>query len=353
MWNRPHGLRPIERLLPLALLALVSVTGACGCDPPPTPTDGALAPDAVDDLTAGDLGAPDAGSDLAAEAGADLVNDDLGADGQAADGQAADGAQAGSLTVLSYNIAGLPFGLSQSDPVKNTPLISPLLNAYALALLQEDFAFTTQLASQALHPYKSTPGVPAAGTFMNDGLTRFSTVTFSGHMRVKWTACNGVFDAANDCLASKGFSVARTELGPGVELDAYNLHMEAGGSSGDQTARAAQVNQLLTEIASRSAGQAIIVAGDTNLKPSKSSADKQALDKLLLQAGLTDACVALSCGETDRIDRVMYRGSAVLKLEALSWKVDPSFVDSQGKDLSDHEAVSVLLSWQVVAPGGG
>lgn len=341
----------------LRALALTGLFGLLGCGSA-SPTADDARPDALGDLGApdrqqADRGAPDQQSNDQQQA--DLASDaaPLPEGGTLPDASPTDLPTSGTMMLLSYNVAGLPGGLSQADPVKNTPLMSPLLNAYGLALMQEDFAFTTQLSSQALHPYKSIPGVPAFGTFMNDGLTRFSNYPFTGHTRLRWQACNGIIDQANDCLASKGFSVARTTLGAGAIVDVYNLHMDAGNSSGDQTARAAQVDQLLAEIATRSAGHAIIVAGDTNINPSKSAENKQMLDKLLLQGNLTDACVHVSCGDVNRIDRVMYRSSAQVQLEALSWKLDTSFVDSAGVALSDHEAVGVQFSWKALAPGGG
>jgi hypothetical protein len=339
---------------------------ACQSEGGPVSEDAAVEDAAVLDAAAPDSTAPDAqaadaqGSDAADAAGTadaadatakDAAVSDLVADLYTGDGDM--GASGGTITVLSYNIAGLPLGLSKSDPYINTPLISPLLNNYNLALMQEDFAFTKQLSSAAKHPYKSTPGTPAPGTFMNDGLTRFSWYKFTNHKRHKWQQCHGILDAGSDCLASKGFSVAETHLAAGVTIDVYNLHMDAGQASADLKVRATQVDQLLKEIASRSAGRAIIVAGDTNIKPSKSTENKQMLAKLMTQAGLTDACVAVSCGDTDRIDRVMYRSSTTVQLKAQSWKLDAKFVDSKGNDLSDHEAVGVTLSWKVLAPGGG
>jgi hypothetical protein len=362
---RSYMLSARTLLHPLALMAVFALVGCDSCDPPPPNADA-------------DVGPREAGADLDGEpapdqdgqpapdldGGEDLSDAFDASDGPLDDADSApsdglditplgDGPSAGTLTVLSYNVAGLPFGLSQSDPLKNTPLISPLLNAYALVLMQEDFAFTTQLSSKALHPYKTKPGTAAPGTFMNDGLTRFADDAYAGHTRIKWTACNGIFDQSNDCLASKGFSVAVTTLGPGVEVDVYNLHMDAGNSSGDLTARAKQVDQLLADITTRAAGRAIIVAGDTNIRPSKNTQNATMLAKLLTNAGLTDACVHLSCGDADRIDRVMYRSSATVQLEAKSWKIDTTFIDSAGKDLSDHEAVGVVLSWKVLTPGGG
>lgn len=259
--------------------------------------------------------------------------------------------QSAEIMTLTYNVAGLPFGVSKSDPEKNTPLISPLLNSYDLVLIQEDFSYTTQLSSEADHPYKTTPAVPPTGTFVNDGLTMFSNFPFSDLERHKWVECYGHGDHGSDCLSAKGFSVAEVELSQGVTVEVYNLHMDAGSDVPDYEARVAQVDQLLQEIASRSSDRAVIIAGDTNLNFDKPGIDnKGLLDTLLAGGGLTDACRALSCAEPGRIDRIFYRSSERLEIEALSWAVDESFVDAEGNSLSDHNAVAVRLSWK---SGGG
>jgi hypothetical protein len=49
------------------------------------------------------------------------------------------GAPSGEFAVLAYNVAGLPQGISSSNPKRNLPLISPLLNAYDIVFTQEDF----------------------------------------------------------------------------------------------------------------------------------------------------------------------------------------------------------------------
>ena len=81
------------------------------------------------------------------------------------------------FTTLAYNVAGLPQGISGSDPERNLPLISPLLNDYDVVLTQEDFDWWTPLAglldfrnyharlrADATHPYRTDvhPG-PAGG----------------------------------------------------------------------------------------------------------------------------------------------------------------------------------------------
>jgi hypothetical protein len=250
------------------------------------------------------------------------------------------GPSEGQLTILTYNVAALPQFISGSDPILNIPQISPLLNLYDLVLVQEDFAYQQALRADAEHPYQSEPLEPN-GINLGDGLNCFSVFPFSGFERHAWQACNGVYDQANDCLTDKGFAVGLHALALGVEVDVYNAHFDAGGSEGDHEAREAQTEQLLAMIASRSAGRAVIVAGDTNMGESS----EYILQTLLTGASLVDACRELSCGEEQRIDRVMYRSSASVELAATAWQLDPRFVDGDGEPLSDHEAVGVSMSW--------
>src|SRR5688572_6733331 len=54
---------------------------------------------------------------------------------------------AGSIRLLTYNIAGLPEGISRSRPERNVPRIGPLFEPYDLVLVQEDFVYQAQLRS--------------------------------------------------------------------------------------------------------------------------------------------------------------------------------------------------------------
>jgi endonuclease/exonuclease/phosphatase family metal-dependent hydrolase len=247
----------------------------------------------------------------------------------------------GTLQVLTYNVAGLPEGLSSSKPATNTPLISPKLNAFEVVLAQEDFSYHPQLVSMATHPYVHAPKAGTSMLELGDGLAVLSRRPLGAAEHVKWAACNGVFDAKNDCLTSKGFLRTTLELAPGVLVDLYNLHCDAGRAAGDATAREKQAKQLADYIAANSAGRAVIVAGDTNMKDT----DEAQLMMLLAGAGLTDACRATSCTDIYRYDRVMFRSSTSVTLSVTSWAVDLSFIDSAGAQLSDHEPVAVTLSW--------
>ncbi len=248
--------------------------------------------------------------------------------------------QSGVLKVLAYNVAGLPQGISGSNPEVNMPLISPLLNGYDLVLVQEDFYYHEELIAEALHPYQSERSGDGVND-LGDGLNRFSQSPFGPYKRITWEACFGQFGNGSDCLAKKGFAVAEHELAPGIVVDVYNLHMDAGRDPEDIAARAEQAEQLAATIADRSVGKAVIIAGDTNMK----AEDEVYLQGLMDAAGLTDSCRALNCGDELRIDRVLYRSSATVGIDAESWALDPVFVDAEGVDLSDHEAVAVTLQW--------
>lgn len=251
--------------------------------------------------------------------------------------------RSGSFSLLTYNVAGLPELVSQSNPVANIPVISSLLNFYDVAVVQEDFAYHGALAAHALHPYQTLALVPNEKIGIGDGLNEFSRLPFSRFERVTWSVCNGTFSNGSDCLAPKGFTAATHQLTTGVEIDLYNVHMDAGHSPGDVAARGAQAEQLLAYTLKRSAGRAVVVAGDTNMNREP---DQEVLVSFMKRAGLVDACQKLGCDSPARIDRVMYRGSPALDLQAARLAVDSRFVTHDGKDLSDHKAVGVVLEWR-------
>ncbi len=250
--------------------------------------------------------------------------------------------RAGNFSILTYNVAGLPEGISSSHPIKNTSMISPRLNAFDIVLVQEDFSYHKKLRSKAEHPYISGPGTDG---ILGDGLGRFSNFSMTEVEHVAWEECYGTLGYANDCLTPKGFSSATHEIAPGVFMDIYNLHMDAGSSPGDRAARAVQMDQLIAAIRKKSAGKAVIVAGDWNLSGTREK-DLALLDKLLTGEQLTDSCRSLSCGE-ERIDRILFRGNDSIKLKAVVYKVElDRFTNKKGKPLSDHDAVSVVFEWE-------
>jgi endonuclease/exonuclease/phosphatase family metal-dependent hydrolase len=256
-------------------------------------------------------------------------------------------ARSGSLEVLTYNVAGLPEGISRSRPLANLPRIGELLNRYDITLVQEDFAYPLELRRHIRLPHASLPFV-RKGLDFGDGLSQFARLPFSEYRRETWASCHGVVDSFFDCLTPKGFTFARQTLGDGAVVSTYNLHMDAGWSEEDRAARSAQVEQLIAAIERDSEGQAVIVGGDTNIL----RRERHLLKRLERALGLADACAETRCPEPARIDRVLYRSSKQLRLRPTRWRIASEFVDDTGRPLSDHMPVVVRFDWQLAGGSG-
>ena len=267
----------------------------------------------------------------------------------------------GEFLALTYNVAGLPMGLSSSMPELFTPMIGPLLNDYDMVLVQESWltpdpnpgdplrVYHELLVEVSEHPYKSVPADVPWGTdpdrpdaLLGDGLNMFSDFPFGETTRVRWPTC---VQTASDCLALKGFSATRMELDDGVSIDVYNLHMEAGGSAEDDAARDAGIDLLVDFMADFSDGTAVIVGGDFNLHTDREPAMTQ-FARLLDQAGLQDACTVHDCDRPGSIDKFLFRSSDTLQLSAESFSFETDvFVSDAGEPLSDHDPLAVRFAW--------
>lgn len=306
----------------------------------------------------------------------------------------------GEFLALSYNVAGLPQGVSGSDPATNSRLISPLLNAYDVVLLQEDWRdpveaapvlfFHDDIVSEANHPHRSEPAPPPMGTDLRrtpphhppliaDGLNQLSDFPFAGLQRHMWNECNGEFavavveaileglgaddavdDAglgdvvdggAADCGAQKGFTVSRLRLADGVEIDLYNLHADAGGDDRDAAARTSNYTQLANFMRAYSLGRAVVLAGDTNLHtgPAPDEAKGRKIwGDFQAETGLSDVCRVLDCGgDAGEIDKFAFRSGAGVQLTPLSHQFERErFKRDDGEPLSDHDALAVRFAWK-------
>ena len=247
------------------------------------------------------------------------------------------------ITIVTYNVHGLPSDLADTDPEK-IKQISPLLNDYDIILIQEDFVYHQELAQEAEHPYQEPISKSELEQSIEEdqlveiknGLSSFSMYPTSNHYPQSWNACNGIATDSRDCLAPKGFSVGEYEVAPGVKIDIYNCHLDAGSSSGDIAARKGQIQQLAEFIGRRSRYRGVIVACDTNLELQ----DRYDLENLLSITGLQESCQTLQCPEPELIDRIFYRSSVLVQIQPLRWYT-PEFVDEKGEPLSDHKPVAV------------
>ncbi|MFV0131950.1 jacalin-like lectin [Streptomyces sp. HMX87] len=252
----------------------------------------------------------------------------------------------GTFTTLTYNIAGLPLGLGDSDPATNTPLIGQRLGPYDIVNVQEDFNYHASLYAHDTHPYRTAT---SGGAAIGDGLNTLSDHRFEDFQRVRWNNCTGT-----NCLTPKGFSLARVRLAEGVFVDLYNVHTNADATEDALAARRANIQQLSGFIKANSAGNAVIVMGDTNTRYTRAGDN---IRTLVTENGLTDAWVRLVKGGTppaqgsdpllcdaaapaddcEVVDKVLYRGSRLLTLTATRYHNEwRSFLRSDGKHLSDH-----------------
>jgi endonuclease/exonuclease/phosphatase family metal-dependent hydrolase len=226
--------------------------------------------------------------------------------------------------------------------------------------VQEDFNYHADLYATDHHPYR-TP--TSGGVPFGSGLNTMSDYPITDLERVTWNTCNGT-----DCLTPKGFTLKRLRLAEGAYLDLYNVHTNAGSETADLAARRANVSQLAAYIAARSAGNAVVVMGDTNTRYTREGDNIRELGAPL---GLTDAWVqlvrggtppaigspAISCDDTninaacEVVDKVLYRGSRLISLTATSYTNENAAFrrTSDGAMLSDHYPISVRFSW---APAG-
>lgn len=271
-------------------------------------------------------------------------------------------AVAGQLSVLTYNVAGLPDLFSSGSPATNTVKISPLLNDYDIVVVQEDFSYHSDLTSQTIHPYQSQHSGDIA---IGDGMNQFSFSPYTDFMRVKWNDCYGVFDSGTDCLTPKGFSLSRHFLDDGAIVDVYNLHADAGSDTNSLAARGKNLLQLLAFIEANSQGHAVIVAGDTNSRFTRTT------DRLqdFIQAGFKDAwvetarhghypvggsaaltdCADKNSGNCERVDKILYRSGTAVTLTLNDAFVPAHFVDENGAELSDHDPVAAYFNYHVNA----
>ncbi|KER82204.1 jacalin-like lectin [Xanthomonas arboricola] len=261
----------------------------------------------------------------------------------------------GVLDVLTYNVAGLPEGLSSGTPATNTALLAPKLAPYGLVNVQEDFNYHATLYAGDAHPYRTAT---SGGAAFGDGLNTLSNYPFNDFTRVKWNQCNGT-----DCLTPKGFSYMRVRLADGVLLDVYNAHPNAGVEAGDLSARRANIGQLSQFIQTWSAGNAVLVMMDSNTRYTRSDDN---IRELIASNGLTDPWVELIkgaapaagaapllCGtpptnSCEVVDKILYRDAPQLTLVANRYQLDGGgFYDSAGKPLSDHYPLHAQFGWAV------
>ncbi|MEV5953934.1 jacalin-like lectin [Streptomyces sp. NPDC051987] len=272
-------------------------------------------------------------------------------------------AASGTFSVLTYNVAGLPQALSSASTPRDTSTteIGRRIAPYDIVNVQEDFNYHAYLYSTDTHPYRTAT---SGGAGIGSGLNTVSDHAWDedDFQRVGWNSCQ--LDSG-DCLTPKGFTFMRERLAEGVYVDFYNLHTNAGTNDGDEASRADNLSQLTSFISTHSAGNAVVVMGDTNTRYTRSA---DTIAEFAAANGLTDAWVqlirggsapakgsdALVCDQSgatvpntcEVVDKVLYRSSKLVNLNATSYNNEHAkFLTSDGLMLSDHDPITVGFSW--------
>jgi hypothetical protein len=292
------------------------------------------------------------------------------------------------LRVVTYNVDGLP-PIQGVQPLRTAEMaaIAPLLEGLhtdgtdTLVALQELFyaPYYTTLTSPPTVNYPSITAKTNDGpNFLGDGLTLLSDAPLGGVSHVAWGP-GGCFGSGglngSDCDTNKGFLFARVTLAPGLEVDVYNLHADAGQDAGSIAARLANLTQLATAIQTQSVGRAVIVLGDTNSLYTRST---DAIASFAAGLGLDDAWVesalgglvpgfgavnnsgcppprgsaapgpAASGSSCELVDKIFFRSGASVQISLLDYDVALNFVDGLGQPLSDHLPVAALFDITLV-----
>lgn len=259
----------------------------------------------------------------------------------------------GSFTTLTYNIAGLLEPISSSKPSLHTPVISCLIRDYDIVQVQEDFNYHAALYDTCdNHMYRSST---SGGMGIGSGLNQLSNFPYMDWERVTWSNRSG-----SDALTPKGFTMARTRIAEGVYIDFYNLHAQSETTDTALANSRSDVLQLVAYIEANSAGNAVIVMGDWNIRYTREGQNIREL----LNRGFTDVWIQLmrngnvpefsttaltSCGtptsgDCEVVDKVLYRNSKYITLTPTEYLMEnEKFVYTDGSNLSDHWPLKV--SW--------
>jgi hypothetical protein len=250
------------------------------------------------------------------------------------------------IKILVYNTHGLPSAFAGDDPEERFPLIGEKTKAYQLSLLQEDFAHHELLLknlnkesiairgngnNKSLCPFCSGSGLTMISNFEREWQLEVNSEAFN--------SCSGWFGGLNDCFASKGFQLARIETPSEKYVFILNTHLDAGRSTSDRKVRADQLNQILAKVEKVIDGEALIVAGDLNLRWNDPQ-DSHLLETFKKDLGLLDSFGGVK--NRPSLDYILYRNGTDTTLEVLEAGIDPDF-QYDNKPLSDHPALFIRL----------
>jgi len=267
--------------------------------------------------------------------------------------------ESGKISVLTYNIAGLPELISSAETPRSSSIrtIGQRINPFDIVNVQEDFNYNTELYSSNSHRYRTHTkgGVP-----FGDGLSTLSKFPIMHSSRVAWKDCSG-----SDCLTPKGFSYTRIQITKDVFLDVYNVHATAQDNKDAVRARKNNLDQLAMFILEKSKGEALLVMGDFNAHYAFIEDNVRDFQE---KTNLTDSWIVLRnqgklpdhkhdfsaqhalkvTNDCESIDKIYFRNSDQLIFNPQDYQVQHElFSTDKGQPLSDHCAISLNLEWEL------
>ncbi|KAI0640365.1 Endonuclease/exonuclease/phosphatase [Trametes meyenii] len=187
----------------------------------------------------------------------------------------------GAFNVLSVNVAGLLTILNSNgedgDKTTNTMIIGQDVSKY-------DYYHATLQYKYDTHPYRTAT---SGGVPFGSGLNTLSDFDWVDFFHTKWATCSDASKA--DCLTPKGFTFMLFRIDEGVYVDTVNLHIDTSTEGTDNVAHSANIQQVNDFLSANSAGNAVLVFGDTNSRYTR--AVDTGIRNLVSQQGLTDAWV--------------------------------------------------------------
>lgn len=191
-----------------------------------------------------------------------------------------------TFKVCALNVDGLPqtvagYSLNSDGPGSDgTKKIGQYIAKSGIDVvgLSEDFNYNGSLLEGAGDQYQagtwrgsislsSTGNLDLSNLrFPTDGLQFLVKTgsTFADESWTAWTQNHGKFTDGADELVTKGYRYYKVNLGQGIVVEFYIMHMDAETGEEDNAARASQWKQLRDAILANNSGLPKIVMGDTN-----------------------------------------------------------------------------------------
>lgn len=264
------------------------------------------------------------------------------------------------VSVLSYNILGLPEFVAKRDREKWMPIIARRSCPYNIVLFQEDFTYHDLLRRNAgCHKFiRQAPGAASTtggtafgmrfsnlsklvtgGKLFGSGLAVFTRHVVTRNAGISYGVCKGYTDYQQDCLSDKGAQLVTIKFASGISLDIYNTHLDAGRAKEDQAVRVKQLAMFARFVEQRSRNRPVIIAGDFNLNWTF-PVMRRSLESFIKRLGLTR--VAEAENPKNPIDHILYRGAGRIGLSVISAGLARGFTVN-GQPLSDHEPVTATF----------